>query len=150
MTLNLITLHIMEMTGAFEIFSKKKLNRYTQKFLPQLHSRTITFMNTKKWLLLRHLLIQSPQWKYQNMRKIFKVNNRHQNDVNMVLVPLLKTLNRFHILFWYFLCWHWKSKCRLLVFIKAFYFFARFLLLFYTVASLEYFLIVLKQEFYSV
>ena len=33
------------------------------------------------------------------------------NDV--VLVSSLLTLNRFHIMFWYFSYWFWKSLCRL-------------------------------------
>ena len=39
--------------------------------------------------------------------------NTPNNITDVVLVPLLLTLNRFHALFWCFHCWHWTSKCRL-------------------------------------
>ena len=32
---------------------------------------------------------------------------------DIILVPLLLTLNRFHTLFWCFQCWIWTRKCRL-------------------------------------
>ena len=28
-------------------------------------------------------------------------------------------LNKFHTLFWYFYCWHWKSKCRVCIIQKS-------------------------------
>ena len=56
----------------------------------------------------------------------FKLNNRNTRTMPkicsklainrrqcIVLVSLLLTLNRFHVLFWYFHCWLWTSKCRL-------------------------------------
>ena len=40
---------------------------------------------------------------------LFKVNNRN----HVVLVSLLLTLKRFHLLFWRFYCWLWKTNCLL-------------------------------------
>ena len=39
---------------------------------------------------------------------------RHQETaIDVVLVPLLLQLNRFHKLFWCFYCWLWLSKCQM-------------------------------------
>ena len=38
---------------------------------------------------------------------------RHQNVIDVVLVSLLLTLNKFHRFFWCFHCWIWTSKSRL-------------------------------------
>ena len=47
----------------------------------------------------RHLLFKSQQLKHQNnVCNLSKLNNRHQNNLNdVVLVSFLLTLNRFHI-----------------------------------------------------
>ena len=57
-----------------------------------------------------YLLVQSQQMKHQNNEwKLFKVNDRHQADVNhvvlvndVVLISLLLPLKKFHIKFWCF------------------------------------------------
>ena len=47
-------------------------------------------------LCSQHILVQSQQWKHQiNVRDLFKVNNKCQNEVvDVVLVSLMLTLNR--------------------------------------------------------
>ena len=66
------------------------------------------------WCPRRHLLVQSQQWKNENIvRNLFKANkSRHLNN-NVVLVSLLLALNRFQTLFSCFRCYLWTSKCRL-------------------------------------
>ena len=49
---------------------------------------------TKMCEFCSKLTIKTPEWRYW-----------------MVLVSLLLTLNRFHILFWCIHCWLWTSKC---------------------------------------
>ena len=41
---------------------------------------------------------QSSQWK-------------HQNNIHVIMMSLLLTLNRFPTLFWCFHCWLWTKKC---------------------------------------
>ena len=65
-------------------------NGYFEKFLQSIHSR--------------HLLVQTREWKYQN------------NVIDVVLLSLLLILNRIQTLVWYFRCWLWASKYRLVRF----------------------------------
>ena len=37
-------------------------------------------------------------------------NNKTPEDINVVLVPLLLTLNTFHTFFYCFYCWLWTGK----------------------------------------
>ena len=60
----------------------------------------------------RLLLVQSLQKKHLNdVRNLLKLTNK-----DIVLVCLLLTLNKFHILFWCFHCWLRTSKGRLWLF----------------------------------
>ena len=70
----------------------------------------------------RHLLVQSLQWKHQNVVwNMFKVNNNDSRLVpTIVLVSLLSTFNRFHIMFCSSHCLIWTSKCRLAATFKLF------------------------------
>ena len=66
-------------------------------------ARTATTCSRSTMDTLEHCVksIQSQQYK-------------HQSDVaEVLLVSLLLTLNKFHTLFWCFLCWLWTSNCRL-------------------------------------
>ena len=62
----------------------------------------------------RYLLVQSQQRKHQyNVWNLFKANNKDGDASDVVRVSLLLTLNRFHRLFWCFLCQLLTSKWQL-------------------------------------
>ena len=60
----------------------------------------------------RHSLVQIQQYKHQyNVWNLFKVID----VIDLVLVSLLLTLNRFETMFWCFHCWLWTTaNCKLL------------------------------------
>ena len=87
---------------------------------------------------IRHVLVQSQQWKQQNIQwNIFKYNDKNtrttsieafcknswgllavnyfhkKGSIDVVLVFSLFTLSRFHTLFWCIIWWSWTNKCRL-------------------------------------
>ena len=50
-----------------------------------------------------HLLVQSQQWKHHNVWNQSKLTlQKLERVIDVVLVPLLLTLNRFHLLLWSF------------------------------------------------
>ena len=70
---------------------------YIYQTQTNLNQQIITKLCQNKWHTL-HLLIQIQQRKQQNnMWSPFKVNNKDTRTTQ--------------ILFWYFYCWQWKSKC---------------------------------------
>ena len=57
-----------------------------------------------------HWFVQSQKWKHQsNMWNLLLV----ADVIDLILVSLLLTCNRFYTLFCCFHCWLWTSKCQL-------------------------------------
>ena len=60
---------------------------------------------------IRPYLIVTMKTPKKCLKSAQSYQQRRQNDV--VVVPLLKTLDRYHTLFCCFHCWLWTSKCPL-------------------------------------